>query len=75
MKFGKDLQGAIYKDWAPEYIDYKALKQLIKTELVASSSVDQCKTDFFKAYNGQLTKAWVTMLLFKQNLTGFSFVR
>jgi SPX domain protein involved in polyphosphate accumulation len=30
MKFGKQLQASLVPGWAPHYVDYKAMKQLLK---------------------------------------------
>eukprot|EP01045_Picozoa_sp_COSAG04_P006063 COSAG04_NODE_292_length_17808_cov_849.077757_3_plen_417_part_00 len=51
VKFGKDLESNMLKKWAAHYIDYEALKSILK-----KGATVEVKREFHEAYEAQLKK-------------------
>ena len=51
VKFGKDLESNMLKKWAAHYIDYEALKTILK-----KGATVEVKREFHEAYEAQLKK-------------------
>ena len=51
VKFGKDLESNMLQKWAAHYIDYEALKSILK-----KGATVEVKREFHEAYEAQLKK-------------------